>query len=131
MRGEILVVEDDEAIAQLAVAVLAREGYEAASAPTVGNARKALEKRTEWANLCLIVDVVLQNESGIQFAEEIAKAHPQIRVLMVSGFTDEVLMMKPEISTRTAFLRKPFTRDELISAVERIFRQPTRREPSA
>jgi FixJ family two-component response regulator len=68
------------------------------------------------------MDVVLEKESGVAFAQELLDESPECRVLLISGFTDDVLITLPEYTGRTAFLRKPFTNQDLVTSVEALCR---------
>jgi two-component system, cell cycle sensor histidine kinase and response regulator CckA len=100
--------------------VLSIEGHEVLTAPTVEEAREVLANRPDAGNICPIIDVVLQHESGIEFAHELLRQHPAVRVLFISGYTDDVLFVEPELANRTAFLGKPFNKDGLMAALERL-----------
>lgn len=100
--------------------VLRQEGHEVVTASSVTEANKILDSHPHRESLCLVVDVVLDHESGIAFAEDVTNRYAGVRVLLISGFTDDVLVMKAESSNRTAFLAKPFTKEELMAALDRL-----------
>jgi two-component system, cell cycle sensor histidine kinase and response regulator CckA len=110
MEKRILVVEDDESVRAFSVAALNFEGYDVVTASAPPPA----------AALCLIIDVVLEDESGIHFAQELIKTHPNFRILLISGFTEDVVMTAPEDVARIGFLPKPFSRAEFAAAVGRV-----------
>lgn len=118
----ILVVEDDEIVREFTVEVLRSEGYEVLTAASCDAARKIIFARPDAEQLVLVIDVVLHHESGIGFAQELIKRYPRFRVLLISGFTDDVLMTEPGDVDRTAFLPKPFTKADLIRALEELCR---------
>jgi DNA-binding NtrC family response regulator len=120
MGKHILVVEDDDTVLAFMLAVLKSEGHDVMSAASVDEARALLAEQPAGQDLCLIVDVVLHHESGIAFAQELLRNHTEFRVLLISGFTDDVLMMEPENAHRIAFLAKPFTKQELAAALDKL-----------
>jgi FixJ family two-component response regulator len=69
----------------------------------------------------LVIDVVLHHESGIAFAQELVNRYPGFRVLLISGFTDDILLSQPEDVAQMGFLAKPFTQSELVAALEGIW----------
>src|SRR5690242_8043481 len=109
-KREILVVEDDETVRSFIVVVLQSEGHAVLPAASVEDARKIIFARPDSQDLCLIIDVVLEHDSGIAFAQELIKNYPGFRVLLISGFTDDVLLMQPDEVARMGFLPKPFTK---------------------
>lgn len=120
MPHPVLIVEDETVVLNFARTVLSRRGHDVLTAGTVAEARDVLQKQGSSNELCLVIDVVLNTESGIAFAQEVVKSDPHRRVLLMSGFTDDVLLGEPELANRVSFLKKPFTKDELISAVDAI-----------
>src|SRR4051812_37426773 len=122
MGRRILVLDDDETFRKFLTMLLASEGHDVLVAASVDEARKILANEPPGEALCLVIDVVLDHESGIEFAQELVRQHPLYRMLLISGFTDEVLMTKREDTERIAFLRKPFVRDEIVEALRRLWR---------
>ena len=120
MTQPILIVEDDETVRAFSVAVLKAEGHEVLTAASVDEARRIIADQPPGAALCLIIDVVLDRESGIHFAQELIKAHPTFRILLISGFTEDVVMTEPEDVARIGFLHKPFTRLEFAAAIAKM-----------
>ena len=120
MKRSILVVEDDDAVRDFIVVVLKSAGYDVLTASSAAEARKTIFARPDAQTLCLVIDVVLNHESGIAFAQEVIKRYPGFRVLLISGFTDDVLLTEPEDVARMAFLPKPFTKEDMVTAIEKI-----------
>lgn len=121
MGPRILVLDDDETFRKFLTMLLESEGHEVLVAATVDEARKIIADQPRDEALGLVIDVVLDHESGIEFAQELVKQYPHYRMLLISGFTDDVLMTKPEDTARIAFLRKPFVRDEIVEALRRLW----------
>jgi DNA-binding NtrC family response regulator len=121
MKREVLVVEDDEIVRDFIVAVLKSDGHAVMTAATVEAARASIFSRPDVDNLVLIIDVVLNHESGIAFAQELIKRYPGFRVLLISGFTDDVLLTEPEDVERMGFMAKPFTSTDLLAALNKVW----------
>lgn len=119
MANRYLIVEDDATILKFIESALHKEGHEVLTARSIAQAQARLSTQPEAAD-CLVIDVVLQGESGIDLAQQMLKQHPGLRVLFISGFTDDVVVIEPEFAQRTAFLAKPFGRDALIAALDRV-----------
>lgn len=122
MAHQFLVVEDDVTIVSFIESVLEAEGYEVLTAHSVAEADAQLAARPDASDFCLVIDVVLENENGIEYAQDLLKRHPDFRVLFISGFTDDVVVVEPEYAKRTAFLPKPFGRDDLLAALGQVCR---------
>lgn len=120
MPHRILIVEDEPVVLNFAVAVLKGSGHEVMTATSAAAARKLLATQADGSDLCLVIDVVLDDDSGIALAQEVVKLNPGFRVLLISGFTDDVLIAETKGAEKISFLRKPFTKNELISAVASI-----------
>ncbi len=120
MPHRILIVEDESIVLNFAQLALQSSGHEVLVARSVAEARAILHAAYPADDLVLVIDVVLEAESGIAFAQEVTRSDPNRRVLLMSGFTDDVLLGDPELAERVAFLRKPFTKSELLRAVDSL-----------
>jgi nitrogen-specific signal transduction histidine kinase/ActR/RegA family two-component response regulator len=129
-RETILLVEDEPAVLELAARGLTERGYTvvATSAPTQAEAWATSRERDgkRPADL-LITDVVMPEMSGPELAERLAERWPDLRVLFVSGYTDDAVVAHGLIESTVDFLPKPFPQDELARRVRRALDQPTPR----
>ncbi|MGH9891140.1 MAG: response regulator, partial [bacterium] len=69
-------------------------------------------KHTEEIDL-LMTDVIMPQMSGRELAERVVKMKAGVRVLYMSGYTDDVIVRHGELEAGTAFLQKPFTKEAL------------------
>lgn len=116
--GRILVVEDDGLMRELMVEVLETEGFaaEGAEGPV-----KAIERvRSGQPPDLVITDVVMPVMSGFALAKALEEVAPGIRVLFMSGYTDQVLADRGELTEDDPFIRKPFGNDRLIEKVHEL-----------
>ena len=67
-----------------------------------------------------ISDVVMPELSGPQFVERLQRARPGVRVLFVSGYTDDEVMTRGVLTGETAFLQKPFTPEQLLKTIREV-----------
>lgn len=120
MASKILIIEDETVVLNFARTVLQHRGHDVLTASNLEEARAHVAANGNAAGLCLVVDVVLDEESGIAFVQDVIDKEPTARALLMSGYTDDVLIGYPQQAGRIAFLRKPFTREELVSAVDSV-----------
>ena len=117
-QGErILVVEDDEGICELVVAQLGGLGYRIA---TANSGRAALERlRADEFDL-LLTDLVLPGGmNGRRVAEAATALQPSLRVLYMSGYSENAVIHHDRVDPGVRLLQKPFHRAELARAVRR------------
>jgi two-component system cell cycle sensor histidine kinase/response regulator CckA len=112
----ILLVEDDPALRELLARTLARHGYRLSEAAT-GLAALDLIRDTSVPIDLLLTDAVLPGMSGPSLAREAATLRPGIRVLFVSGYTDDAMLRLGMLNENQAFLQKPFGATALLRKV--------------
>lgn len=103
----ILLAEDDESVRSLSQDILARAGYKVL---TAANGAEALKLSQEHGNdiHLLITDVVMPEMSGRQLAEKLLELRPGIKVLYVSGYSDDAAVQHGILKGAMTFLAKPF-----------------------
>ncbi len=106
----VLLVEDQAALLELFAAMLKKNGYRVLPAATP-DAALEISKNGEKVDV-LMTDVILPGMNGRVLAERLAKIQPQARVLFMSGFTENVAPHE-KFNSKTGFLQKPFTHDDL------------------
>jgi two-component system, cell cycle sensor histidine kinase and response regulator CckA len=119
LNGErVLVVEDRDVVRDLAREVLEAGGFDVVA---VAGGREALEAATAGEPFeLLLTDVVMPEMSGPELAVKLRVMHPDLPVLYMSGYTDDVLSAHELSQDATAFLRKPFGNAELITAARAL-----------
>jgi len=123
MTKSILVVENEPTILDWVCRALKTAKYEVASAPSRTQAALLVKSRGDQPVDLLIVDIELDGESGVEYAIELAGIYPQARILFISGFVDDLLLMdQKNLSGKSQFLRKPFGVSELLKAVAGLLR---------
>lgn len=119
----ILLAEDDDALRSLGARVLRAFGYKVLVARTGADALRIVAEQPGPIDL-VATDVVMPEMSGGQLVEKLLKARPGIRVLFMSGYTDDEVMRRGVIDGATAFLQKPFTPDMLAHKVRAVLDLP-------
>ena len=113
----VLVVEDQAEVRRLVTETLQRHGYRPLPS---ANLSEALGLAREYAVDLLLTDVVLERESGRNVAKRILAEWPHVRVLYMSGYTDDVVLHHGVLDPALAFLQKPFTTDTLLTKIRDV-----------
>jgi signal transduction histidine kinase len=121
----LLLAEDDESIRALGARVLGALGYNVLVARTGREALRIVAEHNGTIDL-IATDVVMPEMNGSQLVEKVLEARPGIRVLFMSGYTDDEVMRRGVIDGQTAFLQKPFTPDLLAHKVREVLDAPSR-----
>jgi two-component system cell cycle sensor histidine kinase/response regulator CckA len=108
----ILLVEDEDAVRRLARRALEMSGYRILEASHGGEALRVCGEHGGTIDL-LLTDVVMPLMSGAELAEQLKPLRPDMRVLFMSGYTEDALGKHGVLAPETAFLYKPFTPDSL------------------
>ncbi|MFC1592022.1 response regulator [Thermodesulfobacteriota bacterium] len=121
---KILLVEDEEAIREIAVTILRDRGYEVHEAEDFDMAINIVERSSERFDM-ILSDVVLPGKSGIQLVDQLLAQDPQLKVVLCSGYTDEKSQW-PIIQQRGyAFIEKPYTMVSLLKTIQDVMRSQT------
>jgi len=119
----LLLVEDDQPVRRLSRKILERAGYNVLEAES---GRKALElaHNANGGVPLVVTDLVMPDMSGTDLAAELAVLYPEIRVLFMSGYTDDAVVRHGLLAAGRAFIQKPFTPDALTRKVRETLDAP-------
>jgi CheY-like chemotaxis protein len=115
-RQTILVVDDEPLIRALILKILRREGYFVLEASSAEEALSVASKHLETIDL-LITDVILPGLSGRQFAELMFSGRPKLKIIYISGYTDDESVRRGTTPPGSRYLQKPFTLGALVGLV--------------
>ena len=118
LRGTetILLVEDEEVVRTLARTILAQQGYNVLEAANPDEAVLFSQRYGGTIHL-LLTDVIMPKASGQQLAERLLSNRPDLKVLYMSGYTDDVIVDDGLSDPTRAFLEKPYSAEDLASKV--------------
>ncbi len=115
----ILVVEDEGGIRALVRKILKRQGYHVLEASHGAEALQVLAEAGGKVDL-LLTDVMMPGMNGVELSYKALEAKSDLKVLFVSGYTDESLLEAGQFPAGTAFLQKPFTLGSLLGKVREV-----------
>jgi PAS domain S-box-containing protein len=128
----VLVVDDQAGVLNSVAGLLESRGFRVLRANSPEAAR-AVSAREPGRIDILLSDVQMQDTTGPRLAADLAGARPEMRVLLMSGYTEDQLEPRELASTNVEFISKPFSGDELAARIQSILSEgrstPTRSHP--
>jgi two-component system cell cycle sensor histidine kinase/response regulator CckA len=115
----VLVVEDDDAVRSLTCLVLRQGGYTVLEASGPPEAHRLAERHEGPIHL-LLTDVVMPGGGGRQLAADLLARHPEMKVLYLSGYTDDAMVRHGILEEEVHFLQKPFSPEALVLKVREV-----------
>ena len=121
LRGSetILLVEDEEQVRNVVRGILRRHGYTVVEAASAGEALLLSEQHVGPVHL-LLSDVVMPHMSGPELAKRLVHSRPEMKVLCMSGYTDDAAVRHGVIDAAFAYLQKPITVEALTRKVRDV-----------
>lgn len=113
----VLVLEDDVSVRHISVRMLRVLGYQVIEAASSADALQLLSQNRERKVDLLLTDIVMPQISGPRFADALRVAHPNIKVVFVSGYLEESLQPSDRCEPGMFFLPKPFDVEQLAAKV--------------
>jgi len=115
------VVEDENSLRKLTETALSRLGYNVSVAANGGEALLLVEEKGLKPDL-VITDVVMPNMSGKELVNRFQKNQPDLKVLYMSGYTDNFIVHHGVLEPGTPFIQKPFTLSAIAEKVQAVLR---------
>src|SRR5204863_7960860 len=108
----VLIVDDESMVREIATRILREQGYRVLEAR---NGAEALHIQSEWKGKIdlLLTDAVMPLMGGKELADRLQKIRPEIRVLFMSGYTEDVIHQEKILEPNVTLLSKPFSTAEL------------------
>jgi signal transduction histidine kinase/CheY-like chemotaxis protein len=113
----VILVEDEEAVRDLAVRTLRGLGYTVIEAANGLEALTAVEQQAEQTYQLLVTDLVMPHMGGDELAKRLRSRYPSLKILFMSGYSDDGLVSKTIQEHRAVFLQKPFATAELVRKI--------------
>ena len=117
------MVEDEDAVRDIASTILTMQGYTVLTASNGADALRLVSEQPGRIALVL-TDVVMPDLGGRAMADTILGRFPGIRILYMSGYTDDAVLRHGVESSRRSFIQKPFTRLSLARRVREVLDAP-------
>ena len=120
MRGRVLIIDDEAEIRRNLTVGLTQEGFTAVACPdgisAIHELNQAREKGVKYDYL--VTDIFMPDIDGLKILKVIKIQHPDLPVLVITGFGDESLKMTALSEYNTGYLDKPFEIPDLVKALE-------------
>ena len=126
-RGEetVLLVEDEDVLRGLLAKFLRLYGYTVLEARHGGEALLTCERHPGPIHV-MVTDVVMPQMSGRELADRLTPLRPEMKVLYMSGYTEDALVQHGVLETNVAFIQKPFRIKTLMEKIREIFTESPR-----
>lgn len=129
-RETVLVVEDEDSVRLFVCSLLRRYGFQVLQASRPEAGIEIARSRDGRIDL-LITDVVMPGANGAELAARVLEARPDIRVLFMSGYTEDAIVHHGVLDEGVAFIAKPFAPEAFINTVRRTLDGPQGSAPKA
>ncbi len=115
----VLLVEDEDAVRAFAARALRNKGYEVHEAPSGETALEIIKEKGDSLDI-LVTDVVMPRLDGPGLVREVRKTHPNLKVIFISGYTEDSFRKKLGEEEGIHFLPKPFSLKQLAAKVKEV-----------
>jgi len=123
--GTVLIVEDDDGLRKLAQAVLHQHGYRVLDAENGEDALRVSKEHDGPIHL-LLTDVIMPKMGGKKLAERLQPLYPRMKVIYMSGYTDNTIVRHGVLAPKLNFIQKPFTPEGLARKVRKALESKKR-----
>jgi signal transduction histidine kinase len=115
----ILIVEDDEDVREVAVRILKMQGYRVLETSHGSDALRQCEQEAGPIHL-MVTDVVMPGMNGPELAKRLNPLRPEMKVLYISGYTDNAIVHHGVLEKGVNYIQKPFTVEALARKVREV-----------
>jgi two-component system, cell cycle sensor histidine kinase and response regulator CckA len=114
-----LLVDDEHPVRRVVAEHLLQMGFAVSEAPDGDAAISWLDQQSAAPDL-MVVDLVMPGMGGLELAAAARKRFPEVRILFMSGFADDLVILQERLNERTSFIPKPFDRATLKKRVSAL-----------
>ena len=118
-KPTILIVDDEEDSRVALQAILGTWGY---ATDVASDGREALQKAAVLRPSLVVTDLMMPGMSGRELSEQLLASDPDIKILYLSGYTEDAVVHQGVLEPGTSFLQKPFTLQALARKVREVLR---------
>jgi two-component system cell cycle sensor histidine kinase/response regulator CckA len=122
-KGTALLVDDDDSVRRAVRRMLERLGYAVLEA-SEGERALGIAAAHPGPLDVVVTDLMMPRMNGGAFATILAKSRPDVRVIFVSGYTDDAVVQRAPLAPVHTFLQKPFTIEQLAAAIGSLRQTP-------
>ena len=122
----VLVVDDEPDVLRLVEAILSEQGYSVILAKGADSAIRTFERMPRKPDL-ILTDVVMPGMNGSDLADRVAALRPEMRVIYMSGYTDQSIVHHGLLAPEMALLQKPFSLSTLAHKLREALAPPPAR----
>lgn len=115
----ILVVEDEENVRELTLRILKKQGYRVLEARDGNEALLLFKGKGESIDL-ILTDMVMPGMSGRQLVDQLKTIHKDLKMLYMSGYTENAITHEGILEEGTNYIQKPFTLEKLAMKVRQV-----------
>lgn len=116
----VLFVEDEGFLREMASGVMESAGYRVLKARDAAETMELFRRNRKIVDV-LLTDVVLPGKNGRELARELRAIDPELKVIFISGYAENVITRQQSRDGGTYYLPKPFSADSLLAEIERVF----------
>jgi PAS domain S-box-containing protein len=124
----VLIVEDEEEVRKLAGKILEKQGYRILETFNGDDALVACERRKSPIHL-MLADIVMPGMSGSELAKLLKPLYPEIKILYMSGYTDNAIVRHGVLEKGVNYIQKPFTMEGLARKVREVLDKDSDKHP--
>ncbi len=111
----ILFVEDEDSVRSFALRALKKKGYEVIGCSSAENALEQLARETNFQ--LLVTDMVMPGMNGLELARRVREIIPGIKIILASGYSEEIAKSEPDAGGKIEFMAKPFSLGDLTKKI--------------
>jgi CheY-like chemotaxis protein len=119
-QGTVLLVDDEEMVRDIGRQLLEKAGFEVLTAGTGREAVAIFRKQARDIG-CVLLDLTMPDMNGQETYEELRGIREDVRIVLASGFTEDIVREQMPEAESAAFLQKPFLYDSLTAALTQAF----------